>query len=128
MGKVTEITMEFPFNTSGWNDNELRYKRKADREKINTHVHKWLWENGFYRFKSKCTVKFIRQSHQPMDEDSVGASSKYWLDALVRFKVIQDDKPISAGGHVHIQFFSRKGDPATIIHIKKGVPAEADTP
>ncbi len=112
------IELKFNFNTPGANTNLKFYQKKKIKDRVRAAVYDALWELGLPSFTEYVQVEFTRYSVQPMDEDNVAASAKVWIDRLVEYGVIKDDRPVARGGHVHLTFVSAKGRPSVTIRIE----------
>ena len=87
---------EFPFIAPGLNGSKglirmNRFKRQALKKKIDKMVFD-AWDRK--RHEGKIKITYIRFSTHLMDKrDNLPATQKFWIDALVRNTIIQDDSP-----------------------------------
>ena len=115
-----EYTIELDFTAPKFNHQMTLNTRRKWREKCFRAISDYLYDNlPIPRFRVPVDIYYERHSRIPMDQDGAAQTAKYFLDALTRNGVIEDDKPISAGGHVDVHFLPKKGKKKTVITIKE---------
>ena len=118
------MRLEFGFNTKGGNTKYRKWEKKATISKIRKAMHDQLFEHGLPKFRDNVKIVYTRYG-RIMDTDNLYTSAKWWIDRLTEYGVIQDDRPIEAGGHVDLKCISEKGSARTVIEI---IPLNAKTP
>ena len=109
--------MIFDISTRKLDFKVRQYEKVRIRKMCFAYVDNWIEENGRPMFRDNIYVLYYRRSVNPMDEDGVATSAKYWLDALTEKGIIKDDKPLSRGGHIQFIPISHQGKPQTRIEI-----------
>ena len=94
-----------------------QYKKAKIRSKIRNAMFDQLYEHGMPIFRYPVKITYERHGNM-MDTENLSGSSKLWIDRLTEYGVIEDDKPIDAGGHVSIHYSQRRGRAKTVICIE----------
>lgn len=111
------LQITFPFVGPGMNQ-RIRLDQKIKLKTIIRRVlADWIWDNGRPELPEKLEVVYLRgYRSKPMDKDNLASSSKYFIDALVQYFNLGDDRHVESGGCLDIKYKQEKGN-RTIIKI-----------
>jgi hypothetical protein len=113
------LQITFPFVSPGMNQRMRLDQKVSLKTSIRRVLADWVWDNGRPKLPEKVRVIYIRGYRSvPMDKDNLASSSKYFIDALVKYFNLGDDRHVDDGGCLDIRYHQEKGKPNTVIKIE----------